>query len=99
MATATRRKAVDVELLGSRYEVVRTVSEGQRATVLQALDRQHEKFVALKVYPVTSAPDREELLAEARVLLSVTPHPALPVVRGDFFTDAADRYVVVMDWV
>ena len=67
--------------------------------VLHALDRQHEKFVALKVYPVTSDTDREELLAEARVLLSITPHPALPVVRGDFFTDDGDRYVVVMDWV
>jgi hypothetical protein len=67
--------------------------------VLQALDRQHGKLVALKVYPVTSVDDRDELLAEARVLLSVTPHPSLPVVRADFFTDDLERYVVVMDWV
>jgi hypothetical protein len=87
-----------MELLGGRYEVVRTVSEGRRATVLQGLDRQHDRLVALKVYPVTRDADREELLAEARVLLSITPHPALPVVRADFFTDD-ERYVVVMDWV
>ena len=31
--------------------------------------------------------------------MSIDPHPALPVVRGDFFTDDGDRYVVVMDWV
>ena len=78
---------------------MRTVSAGRRATVLQALDRQHEKLVALKVYPVTNDADREELLSEARVLLSITPHAALPVVRGDFFIDDPARYVVVMDWV
>ena len=86
-----------MEVLASRYEVLRTVSEGRRASVVQALDRQHERLVALKVYPVTSDADRAELLAEARLLLSVS-HPALPAVRGDFFTDD-DRYVVVMDWV
>src|SRR5262249_55238904 len=65
----------------------------------QALDRQHERLVALKVYAVTTDVDREELLAEARLLMSVTPHPALPVVRGDFFTEDGAQYVVVMDWV
>ncbi len=37
------------------------------------------------------------LLNEARILLAVPPHPALPLVREDFF-DAED-YVVAMDWV
>ena len=88
----------DDELLGSRYEVLRTVSEGRRASVLQALDTVHDRLVALKVYPVTDE-DRDELLAEARLLMSIDPHPGLPVVRGDFFTDDGDRYVVVMNWV
>ena len=88
----------DDELLGSRYEVLRTVSQGRRASVLQALDRVHDRLVALKVYPVTDE-DRDELLAEARLLMSIDPHPGLPVVRGDFFTDEGDRYVVVMNWV
>jgi hypothetical protein len=88
-----------VDVLADRYEIVRSVSEGRRATVLQALDRQHERLVALKVYPVVDEEDRDELLAEARVLLGTTPHPGLPVVRGDFFVDDPRRYVVVMDWI
>ena len=40
---------------------------------------------------------REELLGEARVLLALPPHPALPLVREDFFD--GDDYVVAMDWV
>lgn len=88
----------DAEVIGSRYEVVRAVSEGRRASVLQALDHVHDRLVALKVYPVT-ADDRDAMLAEARLLMAITPHPGLPVVRGDLFTDDGDRYVVVMNWV
>ena len=88
----------DRELLGSRYEVLRTVSDGRRACVLQALDHVHDRNVALKVFPVGDV-DRDELLAEARVLMSIAPHPGLPVVRGDFFTDDGDRYVLVMNWI
>lgn len=86
------------EVLGSRYEVLRTVSEGRRASVLQALDRMHDRPVALKVYPVTGE-DAEALWAEARVLMSLAPHASLPVVRGDFLTEDGSRYVLVMNWV
>ena len=58
----------DGEGLGSRYEVLRTVSEGRRASVLHALDRVHDQPVAFKVYPVTES-DRDELLAEAPLLM------------------------------
>jgi hypothetical protein len=87
----------DAELLQSRYEVLRTISEG-RATVCQALDRQLEKPVALKIYPYANDDERAALLAETRAVVSITPHPALPVVRGDFETGDG-RYVVVMDWI
>ena len=46
---------------------------------------------------VRDAAEREELLGEARVLLALPPHPALPLVREDFFD--GDTYVVAMDWV
>ena len=36
-------------------------------------------------------------MAEARILLELAPHPALPLVREDFFD--ADDYAVAMDWV
>ena len=40
---------------------------------------------------------RTQLLSEARLLLSLSPHPGLPLVREDFFVD--DRYVIAMDWI
>ena len=52
---------------------------------------------ALKIRRVVGAQAREELLGEARLLLGLEPHPALPMVREDFFVE--DEYVVAMDWV
>jgi WD40 repeat protein/class 3 adenylate cyclase len=64
---------------------------------MKVLDRQHGRFVALKIRPVRGGEARELLLTEARILLAIPPHPALPLVREDFF-DGED-YVVAMDWV
>jgi serine/threonine protein kinase len=84
-------------LFKERYEVLATLGSGGEAQVVKALDRQHGRVVALKIRPVRDEAAREGLLGEARVLLSLPPHPALPLVREDFF-DAGD-YVVAMDWV
>src|SRR3954464_13328727 len=84
-------------LFRERYEVLATVGAGGEAQIVKALDRQHGRFVALKVRPVRDESAREELLGEARVLLALPPHPALPLVREDFFD--GDTYVVAMDWV
>jgi class 3 adenylate cyclase len=65
--------------------------------VVKALDRQHGRFVALKIRSVWDGATRESLLNEARVLLAVPPHSTLPLVREDFF-DGED-YIVAMDWV
>src|SRR4051795_111479 len=86
-----------VTLFRDRYEVLATVGSGGEAQIVKALDRQHGRVVALKIRPVRDEAAREELLGEARVLLSLAPHPALPLVREDFF-DHGD-YVVAMDWV
>jgi class 3 adenylate cyclase/tRNA A-37 threonylcarbamoyl transferase component Bud32 len=86
-----------VTLLRERYEVLANVGSGGEAQIVKALDRQHGRFVALKIRPVRDQAAREELLGEARVLLALPPHPALPLVREDFF-DRGD-YVVAMDWV
>ena len=73
------------------------MGSGGEAQIVKALDRQHGRFVALKIRPVRDEAAREDLLGEARVLLSLPPHPALPLVREDFFD--RDDYVVAMDWV
>jgi class 3 adenylate cyclase/WD40 repeat protein/energy-coupling factor transporter ATP-binding protein EcfA2 len=84
-------------LLRGRYELLETLGSGGEARVVKALDHQHGRFVALKMRPVATSPDRYELLREASVLLGLTPHPSLPLVREDFFE--RDQYVIVMDWV
>ena len=62
-----------------RYEVIETLGEGGEAQILKALDRQHDRFVALKVRRVRDDADRDELLHEARMLLALPPHPANPI--------------------
>src|SRR5918997_2519100 len=91
LATSGRR------LIKDRYEVVETLGAGGEARVVKALDCQHDRLVALKIRAVPDDRLRDELLNEARVLLAVPPHPALPLVREDFFD--GERYVVAMDWV
>src|SRR3954452_7497368 len=90
-ATSERR------LVKDRYEVLRTVGGGGEGHVVKALDLQHDRVVALKIREVRDDPLRDELLNEARILLAVPRHPALPLVREDFFD--GDTYVVAMDWV
>jgi WD40 repeat protein/class 3 adenylate cyclase/energy-coupling factor transporter ATP-binding protein EcfA2 len=80
-----------------RYEVLELLGIGGEGRVVKALDQRHGRFVTLKIRPVRDGQARDELLSEARILLAVPPHPALPLVREDFF-DGED-YVVAMDWV
>ncbi len=80
-----------------RYEPLEMIGEGSQGQVYRAMDHQHARLVALKVRPVGSAEERDALLSEARILLGLTPHAGVPLVRDDFFVD--DRYVIVMDWI
>src|SRR5262249_33694585 len=84
-------------LINERYEILETLGAGGEGRVVKALDRRHQRFVALKIRQVRDDQSRAELLNEARVLLAVPPHPALPLVREDFFDDGS--YLVAMDWV
>lgn len=85
------------DLLRGRYELLEVLGEGGEGRVVKALDHQHDRFVALKIRSIGSEPEREALLAEARVLLAIPPHPHVPLVRDDFFD--GDKYVIAMDWV
>src|SRR6478609_4329215 len=80
-----------------RYEILESLGAGGEGRVFKALDRQHGRFVALKIRPVREDQARDQLLNEARMLLALGAHPALPLVREDFFD--GDNYVVAMDWV
>ena len=88
---------VEGRMLHGRYEVLETLGVGGEARVVRALDHRHERPVALKIRRVRDDEAREGLLREARLLLGLQPHPALPLVREDFFVDG--EYVVAMDWV
>src|SRR5262244_3715802 len=85
------------ELLRGRYETLEVAGRGGEGDVIRALDHLHDRQVALKVRRVADETSRTSLLSEARVLLSLSPHPGLPLVREDFFAD--DRYVIAMDWI
>jgi WD40 repeat protein/tRNA A-37 threonylcarbamoyl transferase component Bud32 len=85
------------ELLRERYESLGVVGRGGEGEVIRAVDHLHDRQVALKVRPVGRDVSRDRLLSEARLLLSLSPHPSLPLVREDFFVD--DRYVIAMDWI
>lgn len=80
-----------------RYEILSVLGHGGQGKVARALDHQHDRVVALKILEVGSEFERRGLLREARMLLSLQPHPGLPIVREDFFD--GDRYCIVMDWV
>ena len=84
-------------LVRDRYEPIEVVGQGGEGRLLKAIDRQHDRVVALKVRAVHDESEREQLLHEARLLLGVAPHPNLPLVREDFFD--GDQYVIAMDWI
>src|SRR5204863_8307992 len=88
--------AVMTQLIRDRYAPLEVVGDGGEGRLLKALDRQHGRFVALKLRTVASDADRELMLNEARVLLALPPHANLPLVRDVFFED--DHFVIVMDW-
>ncbi len=85
------------ELLRGRYQQLEVVGRGGEGEVVRALDQLHGRQVALKIRAVPDDAPRQDLLSEARLLLSLSPHPGLPLVREDFFVD--DRYVIAMDWI
>src|SRR5262245_47214171 len=85
-------------LLHGRYEVLAIIGRGGEGTLVRAVDRRHGRDVALKLRRVPGDPrEAERLLIESRTLLSLRPHPGLPLARDDFFE--GNRHALVMDWV
>jgi predicted ATPase/serine/threonine protein kinase len=86
-----------VDALNDRYNILDTVSRSGRVELLKAWDRDHQRLVALKVMTPDQTMTRDQIVGEARVLLSLTPHRGLATARYDFFV--GNRYVIVMDWI
>lgn len=80
-----------------RYELRELAGSGGQGEVHRALDHMHGRDVALKVRRFSSEEERARILSEAKTILSVRPHPGIPLVRDDFFE--AGRYHMVMDWI
>jgi predicted ATPase len=85
------------DVIASRYEVLSEVDTGGQGRLLQALDRRHQRLVAIKLLTSRKGGTVADLVAEAGVLLRLRPHVGIPVIREDFFLE--DQYAIVMDWV
>jgi serine/threonine protein kinase len=83
--------------VADRYEPLEVIGRGGEATVLKAIDTRHERLVALKVRVVPNGGSADDLLIEARALLTLPPHPGLVHARDDLFDEG--RHVLVLDWV
>jgi class 3 adenylate cyclase/WD40 repeat protein len=83
--------------VADRYETLEIIGRGGEATVLKAIDTRHQRLVALKVRTLPPGESSEDLLAEARVLLSLPAHPGLAHARDDVLEDG--RHLIVLDWV
>jgi class 3 adenylate cyclase/energy-coupling factor transporter ATP-binding protein EcfA2 len=84
-----------ITLLRGRYELLESLRDEVR--IVKALDREHARLVAVRMRPAAADGRRAQLLREGEVLLGLTQHPSLPLVRDAFFE--GDRYVLVMDWI
>lgn len=91
--TATQAPA----LIRRRYRPLASIGRGGDGEVLRALDTLHGRHVALKVRRVGTLDEREALVREASLLLTMRPHPGVSLVREDFFWKS--RYYVVLDWI
>ena len=85
-------------VVGDRYELLEVLGREGATEVVRAVDRQHDRVVALKVRHVGPDVSRDRILAEGSALLGLRPHPTIPTVRDGFFLDD-ETYVLVMDWV
>lgn len=85
------------QLLHSRYEPLEVIATGGEALVARAWDHMDARTVALKVQRLELGRNQSSVLAEARVLASLRPHVALPIVRDHFLEEG--QAVLVLDWV
>lgn len=87
----------DDALVPERYEVIQTISSGDRGSLRKARDRDLDKLVALKTLVLRDEDVLEDFRSETRILHALQ-HPNLPTVRHDFVLGDGS-YMMVIDWV
>jgi hypothetical protein len=85
------------DLVGERYEPLSVVVRGDEAEILRARDHLGGRQVALQVRHLVSPFEMGALVTEALLLMDVTRHPHLPLVREHFLLD--DSYYLVTEWI
>jgi serine/threonine protein kinase len=78
------------DLVAGRYELLEVLGQGGDSQVVQAIDRHHDRPVALKVRRLPSDEARERLLADAQKLLMQARTIAERIGQGGVLADAAD---------
>lgn len=85
-----------MRVIRDRYRLIEKIGAGGQGEVWKAEDLLHSRHIALKSREIGDN-DKHSVLGEARLLLDLTPHPGLPLVREDFFEDG--MYWLAMDWI
>ena len=86
----------DGAVIGGRYSIVRRLGGGGEADVYLASDLELDLEVVLKCQLVTDSSRLTDFRREASMLMRITPHRGLPVVRSDLVD--GDRYYLVSDF-
>jgi len=87
----------DAVLVEGRYEILDTISSGERGSLRKARDRDLDKLVALKTLALGDADALDDLRSETKILHELQ-HRNLPTVRHDFVLSDGN-YMMVIDWV
>ena len=75
------------QLIRDRYEPIEVVGEGGEGRLVKALDRQHGRFVALKLRTVASDADRELMLFGDTLPGIEGKNPMKDLLAWDDFSD------------
>ncbi len=81
----------------NRFSLIRPLGSGGEARTFLGRDEHLSRDVVLKLRPLTDDINLARLRREARILVQLAPHKALPVIRNDVVEHG--WYVLVSDYV
>ncbi|OWF52900.1 serine/threonine-protein kinase DCLK1-like isoform X2 [Mizuhopecten yessoensis] len=83
--------------LGKKYEIGRTIGEGNFAIVMECIDRTTNKRYALKKIDKTRCKGKEQMIENEVSILRKVQHPNIIMLLEEF--DAKDELYLVMEYV